>query len=305
MKKPNRILVPFMLVFILLSGCQPADETATEAASDVKGKLFIIGGGSRPPALIERLISESGVRDSGYVLVLPMASALEDTAIFYSSLQFTKQSIEQVYSVNSTQVNSAADSVATLVRSARLIYISGGAQDRFMASIQGTGIMKALHDAYMDGATIAGTSAGAAVMSKQMITGDQKKHPVYTGNFETIEANNIELEKGLGLMSEAIIDQHFIRRQRLNRLISVCLENPALTGIGIDESTALLVKEGHGEVIGESQIIVLQHQRAETKIVNGLLGGEELWLSVFLPGDTLTGDFLRALPMNCLQDKNP
>ena len=96
MKKPNRILVPFMLVFILLSGCQPADETATEAASDVKGKLFIIGGGSRPPALIERLISESGVRDSGYVLVLPMASALEATAIFYSSLQFTKQSIEQV-----------------------------------------------------------------------------------------------------------------------------------------------------------------------------------------------------------------
>jgi cyanophycinase len=277
---------------MLLVSCIPSGEPVDREVVPAQGKLFIIGGGSRPPELIQRLIGESGVMDSGYTLVLPMASAYEDTAIFYSSRQFTEQGVSPVYAVCSEMIRQDPDSVVSLVGRASLIYISGGAQDRFMESIEGTGIEEAIKDAYHKGATIAGTSAGAAVMSRQMITGDQKKHPVYTGDFETIEANNIELIHGLGLVDEAIIDQHFIKRQRLNRLISVCLENPGMTGIGIDESTALLVKDGHGEVVGKSQVIVLRHPRAETKIVNGLLGGEGMELSVYLPGDTIIGDYL-------------
>jgi cyanophycinase len=120
-----------------------------------------------------------------------------------------------------------------------------------------------------------------------MITGNEFKHPVYTGDFPTIEANNIELKPGLGLLSDIIIDQHFVKRQRMNRLITVSLENPGKTCIGIDESTALLVRPGSAEVVGESQVILIRHREADTRIVNGLLGGRNMELSVYLPGDTL------------------
>jgi cyanophycinase len=292
MNTVTSILLSFLLSGTILVSCVPSGEPADTKQAPAKGKLFIIGGGSRSPELIQRLIAEAGILDSGYALILPMASAEEDTAIYYSSRQFTEQGVDPVHAIRSEMIAQNSDSVLSLVARASLIYISGGAQDRFMDRIANSGIGESLREAYRNGATIAGTSAGAAVMSRQMITGDQKKHPEYTGNFETIEANNIELIHGLGLVDEAIIDQHFIRRQRLNRLISVCLENPGLTGIGIDESTALLVKEGRGEVVGESQVIVLRHPRAETKIVKGLLGGEAMELSVYLPGDTLTGDYL-------------
>jgi cyanophycinase len=95
----------------------------------------------------------------------------------------------------------------------------------------------------------------------------------------------MELAEGLGLLPEAIVDQHFIYRMRMNRLISVAIENPEETCIGIDESTALLVQGDSAEVVGEWQVIVLRNEEGGRKVRNGLLGDEELKLSVYLPGD--------------------
>ncbi|HBH23507.1 MAG TPA: cyanophycinase, partial [Cytophagales bacterium] len=63
------------------------------------------------------------------------------------------------------------------IRNAKLIYISGGDQNRFMETVKGTEIEKAISEAYKSSVLIAGTSAGAAVMSKMMITGNELKHP--------------------------------------------------------------------------------------------------------------------------------
>ncbi|MDF1548898.1 MAG: Type 1 glutamine amidotransferase-like domain-containing protein, partial [Bacteroidales bacterium] len=147
-------------------------------------------------------------------------------------------------------------------------------------------VYDAIHQAFKNGALIAGTSAGAAVMSKKMITGNEIKHPEYTGNFRTIESNNIEIKEGLGLNRSIIVDQHFVKRMRMNRLIATCLENPMETCIGIDESTAILIEGDKATVYGESQVIVLKHTTAETKIMDGLLGGEKMELNVYLPGDS-------------------
>lgn len=276
-----------LLLVISLSACNQQVQETAQKVNTCKGKLFIIGGGKRPASLVERMISEAGVDTSGYILVLPMASAEEDSAIYYSSKQFTDVREIRVLSATSSMIRSDPDMLSSLISKAALIYISGGDQVRFMNSIEGTAVRESIFEAYCNGAMIAGTSAGAAVMSSKMITGNEFKHPVYTGQFPTIEANNIELKEGLGLLGTAIIDQHFIKRQRLNRLIAVSLENPENTCIGIDESTALLVKPGYVEVVGESQVILLRHPMAETKIVNGLLGGKDLELSVYLPGDTI------------------
>jgi len=156
-----------------------------------------------------------------------------------------------------------------------------------MKIVKNTPVYTAIHDAYNSGSTIAGTSAGAAVMSKKMITGNELKYPEYTGDHRTIEANNIEIGEGLGLVDNIIVDQHFVRRMRMNRLISACLENPAEKCIGIDEATAILIYSDSLTVVGISHVIVLQHKTGETKINNGLLGARDIRLDVLLPNDKI------------------
>jgi cyanophycinase len=168
-----------------------------------------------------------------------------------------------------------------------MIYITGGDQSRFMDIVLNTEVHEAIRQAYMDGALIAGTSAGAAVMSKKMITGNEFRHPEYTGDFRTIEANNMEIREGLGLIGNAIVDQHFVWRMRMNRLISVALENPGDHCFGIDESTALVIHGNRASVFGESQVIRLMYTGSARTNEKGLIGGRGLILDVLLPGDTL------------------
>jgi cyanophycinase len=273
-------MIPALLVFlILVAGCN------AQQGKDAEGKLFIIGGGKRPPEMIKRLVEESGVDRSGYIAILPMSSAEPDTAFFYAKKQFVEQGIKDVFNFNFELNESLRQSKTDSLKNARLIYISGGDQSKFMQVVSGNEIHDAIHEAFQNGSTIAGTSAGAAVMSKKMITGNEFKHPEYTGEFRTIEADNMELKEGLGLLPNAIIDQHFIWRMRMNRLITVAIENPEETCIGIDESTAILVKGNQAEVVGKYQVIVIKNNGGRT-VQDGLLGAENMRLGVYLPGQT-------------------
>ena len=90
---------------------------------------------------------------------------------------------------------------------------------------------------YRDGAVVGGTSAGAAVMSTPMITGDERlpggdRPPAKDSSdaFMTIARDNVVTVEGFGLLPGAIVDQHFVRRRRNNRLLSLVLENPTLVG---------------------------------------------------------------------------
>lgn len=250
-----------------------------------KGKLFIIGGGSRPDAMVARIISEAGLQQGGYGIILPMSSIEPDSAVYYASIQFMKQGIDHIYGLNFVKGESYATAKLDSIRNAKLIYISGGDQNRFMDVVLGTEIEKAIHEAYQRGSVVGGTSAGAAVMSKIMITGNELKHPDYASTFRNIEAGNIENKPGLGLIQNAIIDQHFVRRSRHNRLISAIIEYPEMMGIGIDESTAILVSGNEAEVIGMSQVIVLENKKRSRIIRNGKLGALGIQMSVLLPGD--------------------
>jgi cyanophycinase len=146
-------------------------------------------------------------------------------------------------------------------------------------------IAEALENAYRDGAMISGTSAGAAVMSKIMITGDQRNYPDYTSTYYNLEKNNMITAEGLGLITNVIIDQHFVKRARNNRLLTAILDYPNHTGIGIDESTAIFVKEGKAEVIGESQVLVYKNIGQIISAYEEKIGGMNLRLDIYLPGD--------------------
>lgn len=278
----------FLLAVFMLNACQDTSQEELTVNVPAKGKLFIIGGGKRPTEMVKDMIHLSGVDTAGYIAVLPMASSVPDTSAYYAMKQFEDLGVAEVFNFNFQDSIDFSSSKVDSLENASLIYISGGDQNLFMEKVKSTAVFDAIHKAYKQGAFIAGTSAGAAVMSKRMITGDEKKYPVYTGEFKTIEANNIEIAEGLGLIKNVIIDQHFIQRMRMNRLISTCLENPDAIGIGIDESTAILVDGPNAKVYGTGQVIKLVHSKGETRIEGGLLGAKDMNLSVFLPGDSFT-----------------
>jgi cyanophycinase len=273
-----------IMALALLNSCSNT-EMQEQAKTFPKGKLFIIGGGHKPPSLIKKMVEVAQMDSTDYVLVVPTASSLIDTAVFYGIKQFTEAGVQKVIPLYAATPHEYTDSVIGLIKKARLIYFSGGDQNNLTRAFLNTPALQAFHEAYINGSTLAGTSAGAAIMSQKMITGDQKKHPVYTGYFKTIEADNMELKDGFGFLKNAIVDQHFIKHQRMNRLIAVSLENPGLLCIGIDESTAIVVKSNSAMVTGKSQVVTIKSNAEQVKISNGLIGGQNLQLSIYLPGE--------------------
>ncbi len=273
------------LIFILaLCACSgPADAPDNEAP---RGSLFIIGGGSRPAEMVARMVDEAGLHDGGYAVILPMASSLPDSAIIWSGEQFFAQGISAVAGFNFLPGEAPRREWVDSLENASLIYISGGDQSRFMEIVHHNPIMEAIHEAYQHGAMIAGTSAGAAVMSQKMITGNELRHPEYRPTFPIIESENLELAEGLGLLKTAIIDQHFVWRSRHNRLITAILEYPELPGIGIDESTAILVRGNKAEVVGVAQVLVFRNQTGVTNYHKDIMGAHNIRLDVFLPGES-------------------
>jgi cyanophycinase len=248
------------------------------------GKLFIIGGGNRTDTMMNELVNLAGIRKEGYVYVLPMASSVPDSSIIWAKEDFRVTGIKEIFGYNFLRRETPPKPQLDSLRNARLIFICGGDQSRFMSVVINTPVMDALHQAFKNGSVIAGTSAGAAVMSRKMITGNQKKHPETESGFVSIESDNVEIKEGLGFLSDVIIDQHFIKRQRLNRLIAASIENPAELCVGIDESTAIIVDGDNATVTGIHQVIVIKNAGKVKNVKDGLLGTEGLQLSVYLPG---------------------
>ena len=134
-----------------------------------------------------------------------------------------------------------------------------------------------------------GTSAGAALMSKVMITGDERFSKDTVNLFRSIRKDYVETVEGIGFLTDLIIDQHFVKRKRHNRLISVVLEHPELVGVGIDEATAIIVRpNGFFDVIGAGNVMIYDATHA-TEIrsdAHGNLAAQGLTLHLLAAGDS-------------------
>lgn len=265
---------------LVLTMCYRSDDSQKDY-----GPLVIIGGGDKPDVVMNAMVDLAGIKSEGYMFVLPMASGVPDSALLWAKEDFGGTGLNQIPGFYFRKGEVPPSGKLDSLRNAKLIFISGGDQSRFMDIIRNTPVCDAIIEAHRKGAVIAGTSAGAAVMSRKMITGNQKRHPDEEGGFTTIEAENVELAEGLGLLEDVIIDQHFIKRQRLNRLIAVSVENPEQLCVGIDESTAIIVDGDYATVTGIGQVIVIRNKNGRGKIAGGLLGAAGLELSIYLPGE--------------------
>ncbi|OHT44839.1 cyanophycinase [Flavobacterium tructae] len=254
-------------------------------AQSPKGKLFIIGGGDRSDALMKQVLSVSELTKKDFIVVLPMSSEEPDSSFIFFKTQMAKLTPNPIVMLNFNKETAQNKKLTDSLQKAKLIFISGGDQTRFMNVVQNTPIQTAIQKAYQNGSTISGTSAGAAVMSEKMITGNQKLQKEYSGTFDNIRYDNLETAEGLGLLKTAIIDQHFLKRNRYNRLLSALVEFPTLTGIGIDESTAIIVRNNQIEVAGESEVIVVKNPKGILKSKkNNLISIENLHMSIYTAG---------------------
>lgn len=258
-----------------------------QAQGIAKGKLFIIGGGDRSDALIKEMVNAAGLKAKDYVIVLPMASEVPDTGFKYIAAQLKKQINVGIRNFNFSKHDVNDKQWLDSLAGAKLIYILGGDQNRFMKAVLGTPVYATIHKAYANGATIAGTSAGAAVMSKYMITGKQLQDTVYKETFNKLWDKNVEFAEGLGLLQHTIIDQHFLKRNRHNRLISALAAHPDMVCVGIDEGTAIIVHGNKATVAGDSQVLRFANPINLKVTTKGLLKFNQAEFGVFTAGDSI------------------
>jgi cyanophycinase len=138
------------------------------------------------------------------------------------------------------------------IEQSHAVLFSGGDQFKLSAIIGGTPMVGAIKDRYAHDKDfiIAGTSAGAMVMSKIMI---------YEGGVdEAILKNDLKLTAGLGIFDTCIIDTHFMKRGRFGRLAHAITMNPEALGIGLGEDTAMIIRNGiEAEIHGSGTVVII------------------------------------------------
>lgn len=283
----------FWIALVFLFACSQSKVDDSVSKAEVfepkgEGNLFIIGGGTRSLSLMEDMVRVADLQDDDYVLVFSQSSSEPDTSFHYVNIQFKEVSQATVIHVDSAAVQTMnVDSIS----GAQLIYITGGDQNRFLNSVPEK-VIDAIIAAYENGSTIAGTSAGAALMSSVMITGDQKLEEEYRSTYPWLNYDNGIYKEGLGLVDSIIVDQHFVARSRYNRIISAMADKNLPLGAGIDESTALVVGPDFCQVMGEGQVLIFERPE-EYSNYNSRIGFRSLKIHSFLPGDTIN---LNELP---------
>ena len=204
------------------------------------GSLLIVGGheDKEGDALILRALAHR--LDGRPLLVATVASGEPDALWATYDPLFQSLGVDEVRHLvvrHRDQAN-AAETVA-LFDDAGGVFFTGGDQLRITALLGGTGAAQRLHALYASGGIIAGTSAGASVMSGTMLVGGAGRESFRIGD-------SLQMAPGLGLLPGAIVDQHFAERARIGRLLGAVAQNPATLGIGIDENTAILVEGAAG-----------------------------------------------------------
>lgn len=283
---PSVVRAALLFAALLISCAHPGRGAGIAAA---RGTLQIVGGGPQPPELVRHFVDLAGGPGRARIVVFAMASedgqaSGEEKAADFRTLGATARNVWI------TRQQADVDSVVGLLDGATGIWFGGGDQSRLTRALRGSRVERRIRERFEAGAVVGGTSAGAAVLSRVMITGDERRpggaRRDTSQAFITIESDNIVVDTGFALVDNAIVDQHFVRRRRHNRLISLVIEREPHLGVGIDESTALLVHpDGHWSVEGASVAVVYDARRA-LKRHTTTLGAADIRMHVLPAGST-------------------
>ncbi|MCC6791382.1 MAG: cyanophycinase [Thermomicrobiales bacterium] len=216
------------------------------------GHIMAIGGAE--DKLDDKIILSTFAHLAGgsnaKIAIVPTASSIEMAGERYKALFLSMgvQSADVVFIQSRDDAN--GDAPLELLHDATGIFLTGGNQMRLSVLVGGTEAARLVKARHHAGAIIAGTSAGASILSSHMVA--------YGASGDTPKQRMASMVAGFGLVPDLIIDQHFRQRDRIGRLLALVASNPGLLGVGIDEDTAALIgANGVMDVIGRSAVTIV------------------------------------------------
>lgn len=277
-----------------------------ETKEQKKGHLLMVGGAlsADTSTIYRRFIKLAGGKEKAKIGIIPTACSRPELYAnrFAETLNEYGISWEQiVYIPLSAKIHNADSQwMVKTIEQCTGVWFLGGDQNYITETFlhqdkTQTEALKALWNLYEKGGIIGGTSAGAAIMSEIMISGGDSMSALKYGFDAEKKLENpkeydiLKIEKGLGFFTQGIIDQHFDRKARLGRLVTVCYENKEKFnfGFGIDENTALLysAKNEDIEVLGEGGILIADLSFTQKIKQNGNFAYKNIKISYIEEGD--------------------
>lgn len=227
---------------------------SSQPAGRRPGLVMAIGGAEdkvRERVILRRFVEACGGRDAN-IVVLATASELPDTGERYADLFYgiAVDTVEVLRIRSREDALDAGREVHDALESATGFFMTGGSQLRISSALGGTEIAATLRRRHLEGMVVAGTSAGAAVLPKHMISmGESGGTP---------RRRLVQMAQGLGFTPDLVVDQHFRRRDRMGRLITALSYNPEPLGVGVDEDTAAIIDpDGVMTVLGSGAVTVV------------------------------------------------
>ncbi len=204
------------------------------------GSLMIVGGGGMPDEIVDRFVAFAGGRQAR-IVVLPTAVSRDETSLEVPGF-LRRADVERVTVLPQRGAETESDEFQSAMKDATAVWFGGGRQWHFVDTYEGTTAIELFRDVLRRGGVIGGSSAGATIQGEFLVRG----HPL--GNTVMMAEG---YERGFAFLPGTAIDQHFSQRRRQPDLIPVIQRHSELLGIGIDESTAIVVTGTKVEVLGQ------------------------------------------------------
>ncbi len=231
------------------------------AAPRFPSPLVLLGGGPAGSAIVAQALSLAGGAGAR-VAILPLASDHPEQASAAYRRYLDAFGVQSFGLLSPTKASAASPAVLREEASADLLFFPGGDQRRLVSALAGTPLLGAVFDAWRRGAVVAGTSAGAMPWGDTYIANGTSQG-AFADAFDRDAQGRpgLELEGGLRLVDDLLVDTHFDEDQRLGRLLLAEAATPSATAIGIDGGTAAILTGQTVHVLGAGAVTVLEAPR--------------------------------------------
>ena len=294
-------------IALIAVGCAVSDSVSRDGGARTTGRLVIAGGGLQADnSAVYQSIVDARAGD-GPLCVVPTASSDPEASMERAVATLTGYggvgSVKGILISTENPSQAQDPSVVAEVRTCSGFFFTGGSQSRivdvFLPGGDTTEAYRALWQQWQEGAVVSGSSAGAAMMSRVMITGASSADAL-THAVRLPDGDGVHIREGMGFFELGMLDQHFLARGRIGRLlVSTLQENSPQIGLGIDENTALVVDGDSAWVVGASGVVVVDGRSVQR---TGPSRGLGLRMSLVGAGDLLD---LRTLSVQRERTKNP
>ncbi len=233
------------------------------------GTLMVVGGGRLPEEVLQRFVDAAGGA-AGAVVVVPTAGGFEAGRGSRMVDVLRRSGVGDVALFQPESLRAPGELELAKLRRATGVWFDGGRQWRLVDAYADTEVEAAFRAVLERGGVVGGSSAGATIQGELLVRG----HPL--GNTVMLAEGYL---RGFGYLEGVAVDQHFSQRRRLPDLLGVVRRHPDTLGIGLDEGTAIVVRDGEAEVVGTGSAWWVDARSGGEPVVRGFSAGARVRLA--------------------------